>query len=183
MEKTRGMTWKYKNKDHWENRASRLGNRPQPETNTSGLHDSKKENARITVRYEETSPLSGLFISWWGADKSTGVWGGSAVHSEKSPAADLCFVIPLGWAPSLSPWWSSCNMLVGLLQGLLNMTEPSSSSSSSSKERLATVSKPLRESSESDSVVGGHMEISQELDSTCFERLIRYVSGQCSHWW
>lgn len=42
-------------------------------------------------------------------------------------------------------------LVVGLLQGLLSMTEPSSSSSSSSKEWLATVSKPLREISESDS--------------------------------
>ena len=52
-------------------------------------------------------------------------------------------------------------MLVGLLQGLLNMTEPSSSSSSSSKEWLATVSKPLRESSESDSDGDAHVEMIQ----------------------
>lgn len=116
MEKTRGMTWKYKNKDHWENRASRLGNRPQPETNTSGLHDSKKENARITVRYEETSPLSGLFISWWGADKSTGVWGGGQQSIQKK-APLLTYALWSRWVephpclhgdPPATCWWGCC---------------------------------------------------------------------------
>lgn len=63
-------------------------------------------------------------------------------------STDLCFAIPLGCVSSSSPWRSSCNMPPGLPQGLLNMTEPSSSSSS---DWLTTVSKPLRDSSESES--------------------------------
>lgn len=90
------------------------------------------------------------------------IWGDKLfvkrVHLYSS--ADLCFVIPLGCVSSLSPWWSSCNMLVGLLQGLLNMTEPSSSSSSS--DWLTTVSKPLRESSESDSDRDRPIEMSKQ---------------------
>lgn len=97
------------------------------------------------------APLLSLFIfkpEKKGAGGVWPIWETAGAYC----TSDLCFVIPLDWVSSLSPWWSSCNMLVaGLLHGLLSMTEPSSSSSSSSKELLATVSKPLRESSEPDS--------------------------------